>query len=381
MKKYVQFVILMGIVSLLADVVYEGARSVIGPFLATLYVSATLVGFISGFSEFIGYASRILFGFTADKTKKYWFHTFVGYGLIFSIPLLAFTKRWEIVAILLILERLGKAIRTPARDTILSSAVRYMGRGVGFGLHEALDQIGAVAGPIFIAFALSIGKSYSYSFLLLLIPAVSSILFLSIAKINFPSQYLERERVESKIGKTFWLYTSFIFFTTIGFVNFQIISYHLKVQAIISDEIIPILYAFAMGLDAVFALILGKVYDKIGLKTLFLMPVLTTFIPLAFLPNFLAILLAIAALGIVISMHEAIARAAVADLVGINKRATAYGILYTFYGFAFFIGSLTVGYLYELSISAIFLFVIVFEVLAIITLYITTNSAKSKHLF
>ena len=370
MRKAIQFVILMGIVSLLADIVYEGARSIVGPFLATLYVSATLVGFISGFSELVGYASRVLFGFTADKTRSYWFHTFIGYGLILSIPFLAFTNKWEVVALLLALERLGKAIRTPARDTILSTAVKQIGKGFGFGLHEALDQIGAIAGPIFIAIALGIGKSYSYGFSLLLVPAILSIIFLSFAKANYSTQYLEVERIESRINKIFWLYTLFIFFTTIGFVNFQILSYHLKIKAIVSDEIIPIIYALAMGLDAIFALILGKVYDRIGFKTLFIMPILTMFIPLAFISNFLTIALAVVVFGIVVSMHEAIARAAVADLVGISKRATAYGILYTSYGFAFFLGSLMIGYLYELSILSIFTFVIFFEVLAIITLYI-----------
>jgi len=375
MRKILQFVILMGLVSLLADVVYEGARSVVGPFLATLYVSATLVGFISGFSEFVGYASRIIFGFTADKIKRYWLLTFIGYGLILSIPFIALTKRWEIVAIILALERLGKAIRTPARDTILSTAVKQIGRGFGFGLHEALDQIGAIAGPIFIAFALSVGVSYSYGFLLLLIPAILSIAFLGFARISYPTRYLEVERVESRITKTFWLYTLFIFFTTIGFVNFQILSYHLKVKAIVSDEVIPLLYALAMGLDAIFALILGKVYDRIGFKILYLMPILTTLIPLAFLSDVLAIVLALVVFGIVVSMHEAIVRAAVADLVGISKRATAYGILYTSYGFAFFLGSLIVGSLYEFSILAIFIFVIVFETLAIVTLYISISSA------
>ena len=147
-----KFIILLGVVSLLSDICYEGARSISGPFLGTLQASAMVVGVVAGLGEFIGYALRLGSGYLADRTGKYWPITFVGYALnLFAVPLLALAGRWEIAALLLLLERLGKAVRTPARDAMLSHAATQVGRGWGFGFHEAMDQIGAVSGPLMVA--------------------------------------------------------------------------------------------------------------------------------------------------------------------------------------------------------------------------------------
>jgi hypothetical protein len=147
-----KFVVLIGIVSLFSDLTYEGARSVTGPFLAILGASATAVGFVAGLGELIGYALRLVSGYFADKTQKYWTTVFLGYGLnLLAVPLLALAGHWEIAAILMVAERMGKAIRTPARDVMLSCASDSIGRGWGFGLHEALDQIGAICGPLVVS--------------------------------------------------------------------------------------------------------------------------------------------------------------------------------------------------------------------------------------
>ncbi len=124
-----QFIILLGIVSLLGDITYEGAKSVIGPYLAVLGASATIVGLVAGLGEFIEYALRLVFGYLADRTKAYWPLTIIGYGLLLSVPLLAFAGYWQLAVFLIILERMGKAIRTPARDTMLSHATKQIGRG------------------------------------------------------------------------------------------------------------------------------------------------------------------------------------------------------------------------------------------------------------
>src|SRR5208283_5555107 len=115
-KKSIQLLMLFGLISLFGDIVYEGARSVNGPYLKTLAMNAAMVGFITGLGEFAGYALRLLTGFYSDKTKAYWFFTFLGYGLIISIPMLSLTGVWQIAAVLMVMERVGKGIRAPAKD-------------------------------------------------------------------------------------------------------------------------------------------------------------------------------------------------------------------------------------------------------------------------
>ncbi len=159
MKKAVQLIVFFGIVSLFGGIVYEGARSVNGPYLKTLSANAAMVGLIAGIGEFVGYALRLISGYYADKTKAYWAFTFVGYGLLITVPLLALTGVWQIAAVLMVSERLGKAIRAPAKDTIISSAAKNIGTGKGFAIQEVLDQFGALIGPLIFAgyFALTGG--------------------------------------------------------------------------------------------------------------------------------------------------------------------------------------------------------------------------------
>ena len=168
-----KFIILVGVVSLFSDMTYEGARSITGPFLGSLNASATVVGIVAGLGEFIGYALRLVSGYLTDRLGKYWAITFVGYALnLFVVPLLALAGSWELAAVLILMERMGKAIRTPARDAMLSHATTEVGRGWGFGFHEAMDQIGAMLGPLIVAAVLYFNGGYRAGFAYLLIPAI-----------------------------------------------------------------------------------------------------------------------------------------------------------------------------------------------------------------
>jgi MFS family permease len=376
-SKAFRLIILMGIVSFFGDVTYEGARSVTAPFLATFGVSALVVGFVSGVGEFLGYAARLLSGYFVDRTKRYWLLAFLGYGLILSIPLLAFANSWEIVALLIVLERLGKAIRSPAKDSIISFATKKVGRGWGFGIHEAIDQFGAVLGPLILFSALYMGGSFKSGFLILLLPTILCLAFLSLARSEHPTPESFEVEVESSndgLPRTFWIYTVFVFMAIAGFVNFQILSYHFKVQAVLADALIPAIYAVAMGVDAVAALFIGKAYDKIGLKTLLLIPLLTISIPFfSFMQSLVAVLLGIVFWGIVMGMQETVMRAAIADLSPVAKRGSAYGIFNTVFGLGWFFAGVMVGFLYGLSFSHLFAYVLAFEFIAMVPLYFLLN--------
>jgi predicted MFS family arabinose efflux permease len=379
----VYFIILLGIVSLFGDVTYEGARSVTGPYLATLGASPSVVGLVAGIGEFVGYGLRLASGYLVDRTKAYWILTFIGYGLLLSIPLLAFAGYWQLAAVLIILERMGKAIRSPARDTMLSYAAKGVGRGWGFAVHEALDQIGAVIGPIVFSLVLLFHGDYSEGFTLLWIPALLTLAVLAIARKKVPSpQKLEapgetsRQNIQGKLPKVFWLYTIFTLFSVAGFANFQLISYHLHAQGIVPDAQIPMMYAIAMGVDALAALLVGKTYDRIGLISLLTVPLLTLPIPfLAFSHSYSLVLISIILWGVVMGIQETIMRAAIADLTPVERRGFAYGVFNTVYGAGWLLGGALMGQLYEPSINYLILFAVVMELISIPLFFLVRRAA------
>lgn len=380
-----RFIVLMGVVSLFGDIVYEGARGVIGPYLALLGASASVVGLVGGLGEFIGYALRLFSGFMADRTKAYWLFTFIGYGLLVSIPLLSFAQSWQIAVLLILLERAGKAFRSPARDTILSYATKEVGRGFGFGLHEALDQIGAIVGPLIFSAILFAGGNYRSGFSVLWIPAMMVPVVLCIARNRLP--HPEKLEIAHESGskdntlfsKTFVLYSLFTFFAVAGFANFPLIAYHLKMKTIVGDAQIPALFALAMGVDALTALIIGKTYDRMGLKILIIVPLLSFFIPLlAFSDMLVGVIIGTILWGIVLGIHETIMRAAVADLTDINRRGSAYGIFNTLYGLSWLLGGTLMGMLYEHSVYTLMLLAALFEVVSIPLFLMLAKSLKSR---
>jgi len=371
-KKAFLFIILLGVVSLFGDITYEGARSVTGPFLSTLGASAAVVGLIAGLGEFLGYALRLASGYLADRTGRYWLLVFIGYGVLLTLPMLALAPCWQVAAVFIVSERMGKAIRTPARDTILSHSTKQVGRGWGFGIHEALDQVGAIAGPLIFTGVIYLNLGVRTGFGVLIVPAILTLFFLSIARSKFPSpEKLEissthKEAGDAKLSKVFWMYTLFSFISVAGLANFQLISYHFKVESVVSDIQIPTLYAIAMGVDAVVALIIGKVYDRVGLISLVTIPLLTLPIPLlAFSHSHGAAVASIVLWGVVMGIQETVMRAAIADLTPIRRRGTAYGIFNTAYGGAWLLGGVVMGLLYEISIGYIFAFVLVLEAISI----------------
>ena len=350
-----RLVILFGIVAALGDIVYEGGRSVAGPFLFTLGASAFMVAFIAGFGEFAGYAIRIATGYLADRSKRYWAFVIAGYLMIGAIPLLVLAGSWEVAACLLIAERIGKAVRSPSKDAIISHATTSIGRGWGFGLHEALDQIGAVAGPLLFVAALAVGGNYRGGFALLAVPFALLVIALIAAWKIMPDPLIfetggqpnDTPARHDGDRRQLNLYAVFTALTMAGFIVFPLLAYHYKALAIIPDAEIPVFYAIAMAVDAVAALIVGKAYDRHGIRVLLLVPGIGILIPLvAFSPTYGMALAGAVLWGISMGMQETVLRAAVADFTPAGGRGFAYGIFNTIYGGAWFAGSIVIGALY-----------------------------------
>lgn len=374
---YLKFIVVLGVVSLFADIVYEGGRSISGPLLFTLGASAAVVGLLAGLGEFIGYALRLVSGFFADRFKSYWLFSIVGYALsVLAIPLLALAGNWKVAGGLLILERLGKAWRTPARDVLLSAATEKVGRGKGFALHEALDQIGAIAGPLLLAAFVYFKKEYRSGLVFLFIPAVFTLLALFFARWRYPQELIFCEDNPKKILKAeslsprFWLYTVFIIFSTLGFAHFQLISYHFKNQAVVSDAYIPLLFALAMAVDGLAALAIGRIYDRVGLLSLLCVPLIVIFIPFfAFSHGYLFAIIGVVLWGTVMGIQETVMRAAVADLTELNQRGLAYGIFNTAYGISWMCGTSLMGWFYAISLKHLINFCIISELISLPIFY------------
>lgn len=351
----IKFVIILGVVSLLSDLTYEGARSINGPFLALLGANAAVVATVAGLGELIGYALRLVSGYLTDVTKRYWAITLTGYAMnLLAVPLLALAGRWETAAALMLAERLGKAVRNPARDAMLAHATCTIGRGWGFGLHEAMDQIGALLGPMAVAGVLLIqGRGgYPVAYAILLIPAVMALATLLWGWRLYPHPHeLEVKRVTVEttgLARRFWLYMIAVALIAAGFADYPLIAFHLHQQRIMTDSWIPVAYALAMGTDAIAALILGATYDRFGIKVMIPATLLAAFFaPLVFWGGFASVMLGMVLWGIGMGAQESVIRAAIAELVPLARRASAYGIFQTGYGLSWFLGSLLLGMLYH----------------------------------
>ncbi|OQP60212.1 MFS transporter [Niastella vici] len=384
-KTATKFVVLLGLVSLFADMTYEAARSINGPYLNVLGTSATTVGWVAGLGELLGYSLRMLSGYISDKTHKYWLITIIGYTVnLISVPLLAWAGYWQLAVVLMIMERIGKAIRTPARDAMLSYGTKEMGRGWGFGLHEALDQTGATIGPLLVGAVLFYKNSaYTSAFLVLFIPAIIALGVLMLARSLYPHpEHLEIKNttIDTKgYSKRFWLYLLAVIFIAAGYADFPLIAYHFKKTALIKDALIPVFYSIAMISDGLAALLMGKLFDRIGVKVLMAATLISLcFAPMVFWGTMPWALAGMIVWGIGMGAQESVVKAVVADLIPQEKRGTAYGVFNTGFGIFWFIGSVLMGYLYDISLPALIWFSVITQLIAFIILGIFISSKFKK---
>jgi len=383
-NKATKFVILIGLISLFSDMTYEAARSINGSFLKILGTNGATVGIVAGIGELIGYGLRFVSGYITDRSKKYWPILITGYSLnLFSVPLLAFAGYWQIAVVLMITERVGKAIRTPARDALLSFGSQKIGRGWGYGLHEAMDQIGATIGPLLVSSVLFYkNQDYRMAFGILAIPAVIAVSILFISKLLYP----EPDNLEIKITsvvsrgfpKRYWIYIIAVIFIAAGYVDFPLIAYHFKSKSLMNDSVIPIFYAVAMASDAIAALVFGKLFDKTGTRTLLLAVVFSLFFaPMVFLGNFYTALAGMILWGIGMGAQESVMKAEIAEIIPSEKRGTAFGTFNALYGLFWFTGSALMGYMYDFSLYGLIIFSVITQfIAAMVIFYLIQNKPK-----
>ena len=399
------FILLFSVVSLLSDMTHEGAASIRGAYLSLLGASAATIGFVSGFGELVGYSLRFVFGKLADKSKRYWLLTIIGYAVdVLAVPALALVGEhgWIFAAGLIIVERMGKAIKKPAKNTLISFAASQEGAGKSFALEEMLDQIGAFLGPVLL-YVVMLFKTdgttfqiYSFCFAILLVPALATLGMLIFTKRKFPHpEHFEPEPtayVPFKLDRQFLLYLGGISLFAFGFIDYSLIVMHVsrtfisvsaslsETTSLVNSGTLPLLYAGAMLVDAAAAMVFGLLYDKKGARVLILSTALSA--PFAILvfgfQSIGALLVGVAMWGVGMGAQESILKAAVAGIVPKASRATGYGIFECVFGVFWFLGSWLLGALYDWSIPAMIAVSVGAQVAAIPLYYLSSRANRSS---
>jgi MFS family permease len=386
-KAYVA-IMLMGVVSMLGDIVYESGRGLAPDYLYFLGASAFLVGLTSGIGELVGYGMRLISGPLADRSHAYWLFIFLGYGLILAIPMMGLTNSMWLVMAFVIAERLGKALRSPSRDAVVSVVSQGMGSGKAFGLHEFIDQIGAIIGPAFLglmmlwtsnSFSLSLQSLFPFYILMMVV------LYFVYRRIGGTVDEIRRQgtATNEKLSGGFWMYSGAVLVNTVGLMPVALILYNGAKMLEAGGQLwlVPFLYVIVQLIDAPMALVSGYFYDKIGVKFL-IVPFALSILPLAFqsLAGLPGVILACVSYGLVLGMQESIYRAAVTDLVPLGRRGSAYGFFNVMLGVGTFVSGIAFGYMLDASVSPLLMlgFVVVTQVVAIALLLKTRHEKRTQ---
>lgn len=375
-----RFVVAFGVVSLFADMVYEGARSIIGPYLATLGASALVVGLVAGVGEFIGYSLRLASGYLVVRTGRYWLWTIVGYALtVLSVPLIGVIGALAPALLLYGGERLGKAVRAPAKDTLLSYASSNVGRGSAFGLHQAMDQTGALLGPLLLAGVLALHEDdYRLAFGVLIVPGlvVLGVLAWLRRRVPDPRTYEPAEatarpagpRLRTALPAAYWQFVAVVAVLSCGVASFPLLAYHAQREGLLGDALVPVLFAVAMAVDGASGLVFGRLYDRRGHGVLFAVPVAAGVAAVAFTDSAVLLWVGVAVWGVVNGVLDSTVKAVVAERVPGHLRAPAFGWLALVRGLGLLVAGALLGAIYDVSRGWVIVTVVVLNVTALIGL-------------
>ena len=381
-RSALHFVLIIGIANFFADFTYEGARAIVGPFLGSLGASAAIVGFVAGLGELMGYGLRSVSGYFADKSHRHWTFAFLGYAInMLAVPALALPGRWPLASALVVSERIGRGIRKPTVEAMLSYAGRSIGAGWVFGLNEALDQAGATVGPLLMALILYLNGGFRTGFTVLLIPALLCLAILVAARLLHPRPHELEEGAShtftaTKLTRAYWIYLAAGSLIAAGFADFALIGFHFHKANTVPANLIPVFYAVAMASSALASIPLGRLFDRFGPNvSLLAFLISAAAAPFVFLGSFAPALIGMIFWGIGMSAQGSLFQAMLTGVIPPQKRSTAFGLFDTGYGIAWFVGSAVMGLLYDKSVLAVALFSVIVQ-LAALPIFFVANKRR-----
>jgi MFS family permease len=372
MSGALRFIVCLGVVSLFADMTYEGAHSIIGPYLKDLGATAFQVALIAGFGEMLAASLRFFSGRLADRTHSYWAITIGGYAMnVIAVPALAFASNWQMAAVLVIAERTGKALRGPARDVLLSGATEEVGHGWGFGLHSIMDQTGAVIGPLLMVAAVARSHAFGPPFLWLAFPAVGTMVALLMARVLNPDHARTPKAQSTQVlPHVFWTYVVAAGLLACGMVDFPLLAYHFQNAGTSTAVEVPLLYAGAMAVNGLTALLFGRLFDRIGLNALVFGALISLLaLPLGFFGGSAGAIASVACWATGLGAQDACLRSGIASVVSMNKRGGAFGAFNGVYGVMWFLGSLAMGAFYSRSLPVLVVFGVAAQLVAAVMFF------------
>ncbi len=373
-----RIVTFFGLVSMAGDLVYEGARSITGPYLESLGATALLVGIVTGVGEGAALVLRLVFGPLADRSGAYWGLATTGYAMTaICVPLMAIAPyaggAGLVLASALVLgERVGKAVRSPAKSTLLAHSAQELGRGRGFAVQKGLDQVGAFGGPLVVAGVAAWTGHLWWGLAVLAVPGALSLVLLNVLRRHAPAPepHPATAEADTRLGRDFHLFALSCAASTLGLMTFGVIGFHLADAGLLSAAMVPVAYAGAMLVEAVAALVTGFAFDSLGGAVLLVLPPLICFVPALSLSSSLS--LALVGLGlwaVATGVQDSTVKALVAELAPVGRTATAYGVFAAWQGGAAVAGGVLAGWLFRspaLSVVVVVTQAVAFALLVVV---------------
>ncbi|KPJ60926.1 MAG: hypothetical protein AMJ46_04335 [Latescibacteria bacterium DG_63] len=349
----------LGFVSLFTDLSSQMIYPLIPAFLEGLGATKLLIGLIEGVAEGTASLVRMIAGALSDRLGKRKSFVFVGYSLSTVVrPFLFFANHWLVVFAVRFLDRVGKGIRTPARDALISDSVDPSRKGYGFGFHRGMDRLGAAFGPLLALLVLYLSDgNLRLVFLLSAVPAAVAVSVIGkvreIAPVREAAGRLrEKRRI---LGRPFVLFVLVIVIFTLG--NSSNAFLILKAREVgLSVAGIPLIWLTYNLVCSISSPLLGRFSDRVGRRPVILLSFLVysaIYAGLGFSSTVPAVWLLFACYGLYYGLSEGIFRAYIADLVESDKRATAYGLFNTAVGITLVPASLIFGALWDVFSSGV----------------------------
>jgi predicted MFS family arabinose efflux permease len=376
-----RFVLIMGAVNLFGDVTYEGGAALNGAFMGSLGASAAAISVTAGLGEFLGYSLRSVAGYVADRSKRYWLVTFVGYAInLFAVPAMALAGSWEVAAVLVLAERMGRAIRKPTVEAMLSYTTGKHGRGWVYAVNTAMDELGATIGPLLMALVLLLNGDFRTGYALLLVSSCLALLALITARVGFPLPARLEEGTTAPargFGPSYWLSMAAGSCFASGLMSYELIAFHLSETKLVETAWVPALLALATGCGVVASLVLGRLYDRSALSAIVAGIVLSAlFSPLVFSGKLYLTLIAMPLWGIGYATQDTLLKAIIASVLPEGRRNLAFGLYYTGYGLGWLTGSVVTGVLYDRSHIVLVAFVVAMQ-LASVPIFVWAQHRRS----